>query len=66
MHGNLEPEENIFDEEEHPSDLWDDMAKLNSLYEELMWDNKDVLRFSADFTKDCIIITNKTRSLKGK
>ena len=36
MHGNLEPEENIFDEEEHPSDLWDDMAKLNSLYEELM------------------------------
>jgi|TARA_B100000035_G_C20984720_1_gene547208 hypothetical protein len=59
MHGNLEPEEHLFDES--PSDLWDDMAKLNSLYQELMWDDEDVLQFSADFAKDCIIITNKSR-----
>ena len=58
MHGNLEPEEHLFDES--PSDLWDDMDKL-TLLSRIDVDNEDVLQFSADFAKDCIIITNKSR-----
>ena len=60
MHGNLEPEENIF-EENHVHDLYEDMSRLNALYEELMWDHDEVLDFSADYDNDRIIITNKTR-----
>tara|TARA_B100001996_G_scaffold380160_1_gene367123 strand:+ start:86 stop:259 length:174 start_codon:yes stop_codon:yes gene_type:complete len=43
------------------SDLYEDMSKLNALYEELMWDNKDELEFTADYSNDRIIIYNKTR-----
>jgi len=60
MHGNLEPEENIF-KENHVHDLYEDMSRLNALYEELMWDHDEVLDFSADYDNDRIIITNKTR-----
>tara|TARA_Y100001937_G_scaffold43965_1_gene61982 strand:+ start:484 stop:639 length:156 start_codon:yes stop_codon:yes gene_type:complete len=44
-----------------PSDLYDDMATLNALYEELMWDHKDILEFSADYNNNQIIIRNKTQ-----
>ena len=54
MYDNLEPEE-------HVNDLWEDMERLNALYEELMWDSLDVLEFVADYDNDRIIITNKTR-----
>ena len=34
---------------EHVNDLWEDMDRLNAMYEELMWDNEDVLEFVADY-----------------
>ena len=55
MYENLEPEE-------HVNDLWEDMERLNALYEELMWDTFDTLEFTADYKNDRIIIKNKTRS----
>ena len=64
-HGNLEPEEDWFrpTPKEHVNDLWEDMDRLNSLYEELMWDTDDVLEFSADYDNDQIIIRNRTREI---
>ena len=55
MYDNLEPEE-------HVNDLWEDMERLNALYEELMCDTFDTLEFTADYENDRIIIKNKTRS----
>jgi len=43
------------------SDLYEDMAKLNALYEELMWPPEDELEFTADYNNDRIIIYNKSR-----
>ena len=39
MHGNLEPEEDWYrpTPKEHINDLWDDMDRLNALYEEMNW-----------------------------
>ena len=42
-----------------PNALYDDMEKLNALYEELCWDHDDELMFSHDGSK--IIIYNKTQ-----
>ena len=39
-------------------DLWDDMARLNALYEELCWNNKDKLEFIPDYDNNRIIIRN--------
>ena len=39
--------------------LWEDMRKLNALYEELCWDPEDKLEFKADFENDQIIIKVK-------
>ena len=63
MYENLEPEDDWFrpSHKEHVNDLWEDMVRLNALYEELMWDSLDVLEFAADYENDRIIITNKTR-----
>ena len=63
MYQNLEPEDDWFrpSHKEHVNDLWEDMDRLNALYEELMWDSLDVLEFAADYENDRIIITNKTR-----
>ena len=47
----------------NPNQLWEDMEKLNMMYEELMWDPDDELDFSADYANDCIIIRNKQRQL---
>ena len=48
---------------EHVNDLWEDMDRLNSLYEELMWENEDVLEFIPDYENDRIIIKNKSREM---
>ncbi len=46
-----------------PTDLWEDMDRLNMLYEELCWDNLDLLEFKADFENNQIIIRNKTMDM---
>tara|TARA_R100001510_G_C7643918_1_gene201416 strand:+ start:1745 stop:1924 length:180 start_codon:yes stop_codon:yes gene_type:complete len=51
---------------EHVNDLWEDMARLNMLYEELCWGHDDVLEFVPDYTKNVIIIKNKTKEKKPK
>ena len=48
-------------EDHHVNDLWEDMDRLNALYEELMWDNDDVLEFVADYKNDRIIIKNRSK-----
>jgi hypothetical protein len=63
MHGDLEPEENVWDERTHVNDLWEDMDRLNSLYEELMWGIDDVLEFVPDYKNDRIIIKNKSKEI---
>ncbi len=63
MHGDLEPEENVWDERTHVNDLWEDMDRLNSLYEELMWGVDDVLEFVPDYKNDRIIIKNKSKEI---
>ena len=50
------------EESEHINDLWEDMDRLNSLYEEMMWDNDDVLEFVPDYKNNRIIIKNKSQS----
>ena len=40
------------------NDLWDDMKVLNSLYEELMWDNDDDIQFRIEDER--IVIRNVT------
>jgi len=41
-----------------PNDLWEDMNRLNALYEELMWSNDDHLEFIIENGR--IVIINKT------
>ena len=41
-----------------PNDLYDDMRRLNALYEELMWSNDDELQFIIENWR--IVILNKT------
>ena len=48
------------DNQEEPTDLYEDMRQLNMLYEELMWENSDVLEFIPDYENNQIIIKNKT------
>ena len=45
---------------EHVNDLWEDMDRLNALYEERLWDNDDVLEFVADYKNNQIIIRNRS------
>ena len=47
------------DNQEEPTDLYEDMRQLNMLYEELMWENNDVLEFVPDYENNQIIIKNK-------
>lgn len=42
----------------NPNALWEDIQKLDDMYEELLWHPDDELQFSHDGEK--IIITNKT------
>ena len=48
------------DEELQPTNLYEDMRRLNSLYEELCWDIEDILEFYPDYDNNTIIIRNKT------
>ena len=63
MHGNLEAEEDWFrpTPKEHINDLWEDMDRLNALYEEMMWEHDEVLEFVPDHANNQIIIRNKSR-----
>ena len=40
------------------NDLWHDMKVLNSLYQELMWDNDDEIQFRIE--DEIIVIRNVT------
>tara|TARA_B100001989_G_C24176672_1_gene286898 strand:- start:285 stop:449 length:165 start_codon:yes stop_codon:yes gene_type:complete len=51
----------MFEDEPHINDLWEDMDRLNALYEELMWAHTDELEFVVDYKNDQIIIKNKTK-----
>ena len=51
-------------EKDHVNDLWEDMDRLNSLYEELMWEHDDVLEFVPDYKNNQIIIKNKSLDSK--
>ena len=50
--------------EEHVNDLYEDMERLNALYEEMMWSHDVELDFSADYTNNRIIISPKNDKLK--
>jgi len=50
-------EENVWGN--HVNDLYEDMDRLNALYEELMWDHWDVLEFVPDHANDRIIIKRR-------
>ena len=43
-------------ENEHINDLWEDMDRLNALYEEMMWEHDSVLEFVADYKLSLIHI----------
>jgi len=43
--------------DDRPSDMYQDMKKLNMLYEEMCWDNDDILNF---------ILTMKTTLLSSE
>ena len=45
----------------HINDLWEDMDRLNAMYEELMWENDEVLEFVADYKNNQIIIRNRSQ-----
>ena len=62
MHGDLEPEENVW--ENNVNDLYQDMERLNALYEELMWAHDVELEFTADYENNRIIIQVKNEDLK--
>ena len=48
----------------NPTSLWDDIERLNSLFEELCWDPDDELVFTHDGKE--VIIYNKTLEDKNK
>tara|TARA_R100001443_G_scaffold957_7_gene3738 strand:- start:678 stop:836 length:159 start_codon:yes stop_codon:yes gene_type:complete len=51
-------------EEEYPvNDLYQDMERLNALYEELMWPHDVDLEFKADYKNNRIIISLKNDAL---
>ena len=51
-------------EEHQVNDLYEDMERLNALYEELMWAHDVELEFSADYENNRIIISLKDEKLK--
>ena len=48
-----EPEDHL---PQHLNDLWEDMDRLNAMYEELMWDHDVPLEFITDYKNNRIII----------
>ena len=57
-------EEKMREEDTHINDLYEDMDRLNALYEELMWPHDVELDFSADYENNRIIISLKDEKLK--
>ena len=57
-------EEKMMEEDSHINDLYQDMERLNALYEELMWPHDAALEFSADYENNRIIISLKDEKLK--
>ena len=55
-------EENPFWGEPIPNDLWDDMDRLNELFEELGWDHLDYIEFAIEGNH----ITIRNRSREGR
>ena len=51
-------------EEHQVNDLYEDMERLNAIYEELMWPHDVELEFSADYDKNIIVISLKDESIK--
>jgi len=51
-------------EEPYVNDLYEDMERLNALYEELMWPHDVALEFSADYENNRIIISMKDEKQK--
>ena len=60
----MNPNDNPFWGEPVPTDLWDDMDKLNELYEELGWDHIDYLEMKIEGNH--ITIRNKSREGRRK
>jgi hypothetical protein len=52
------------EDDPHINDLYEDMERLNALYEELMWPHDAALEFSADYENNRIIISLKDEKLK--
>ena len=52
------------EEHYHLNDLYEDMDRLNALYEELMWPHDAPLDFSADYENNRIIISVRDLDLK--
>ena len=50
--------------DEHINDLWEDMDRLNALYEEMMWDYDHLLEFVTDHANNCIIIRIKSMDME--
>ena len=50
----------------NPDALWEDIQKLDDLYEELLWDPDDELQFNIEYLKGNgrVVITNKTQEQK--
>ena len=48
----------------NPNALYEDMEKLNALFEELCWDHDDELVFTHDGTKVIIFIKTKENQKK--
>ena len=55
----MNPDDNPFWGEPTPTDLWDDMKKLNDLYDELGWSHRDYLEIVRE--NNHITIRNKSR-----
>ena len=45
--------------QQYENDVYEDMERLNALYEELMWPHDVDLEFSADYENNRIIISLK-------
>ena len=54
-----DPDDNTFWGEPTPTDLWEDMDKLNKLYDELGWSHRDYLEIAIEGNH--ITIRNKSR-----
>ena len=50
---------------QEPNDLWEDMDRLNTLYEELCCEIDDYLEFVPDYKNNRILIVNRTMEEEG-